>query len=55
LFLGNVFHPDIQPNGKPAAMKYYGVFIFNDEGKITTGLEWYNTADLVPADEEGEE
>ena len=43
------------PNGKPAAMKYYGVFIFNDEGKITTGLEWYNTADLVPADEEGDE
>jgi len=42
------------PNGKTAAIKYYGVFIFNDEGKITTALEWYNAADLVPSEEEEE-
>lgn len=34
-------------SGKDSMLKYYGVFFFNDEGKITHTAEWYDTADLM--------
>lgn len=33
-------------SGKDSRLKYYGVYFFNDEGKITHQADWYDTADL---------
>ncbi len=33
--------------GKDARLKWYAVFFFNEEGKITHQAEWYDTADLT--------
>lgn len=33
--------------GKDSRLKYYAVYFFNDEGKITHQAEWYDTADLT--------
>ena len=32
--------------GKDSRLKYYAVYFFNEEGKISQQAEWYNTADL---------
>lgn len=32
--------------GKDSRLKYYAVYFFNEEGKITHQAEWYDTADL---------
>ena len=32
--------------GKDSRLKYYAVYFFNEEGKITHQVEWYDTADL---------
>ena len=34
-------------SGKDSMLKYYGVFFFNDQGKIVHIAEWYDTADLM--------
>lgn len=39
------------PTGKPVGMKWYAVYQFNEEGKVNAQLEWYNAADLTPAEE----
>lgn len=33
-------------SGKDSKLKYYGVYFFNEAGKITHQAEWYDTADL---------
>jgi ketosteroid isomerase-like protein len=33
-------------SGKDSRLKYYAVYFFNEEGKITQQAEWYDTADL---------
>lgn len=42
-------------SGREGAVKYYAVFFFNVEGKITAHMQWYDTKDLVPAEPESVE
>ena len=42
------WHFTYNGNNQRGAMKWYSVFFFNDDGKISGQMEWFNTADLVP-------
>ena len=41
-----VWNSTFADTGKDSKLKYYAVYFFNEEGKITQQAEWYDTADL---------
>lgn len=41
-----IWNSKFAESGKDSKVKWYAVYFFNDEGKITHQAEWYDIADL---------